>query len=95
MKVWFGMKEQRSGAPADVQTGEPWLHCRIIRHRPLLLILGHTHRRSIRTLVAALCDLTYVNKTKSKCLKCKTLKNDCCICIFLFCFIQVGFRVLC
>lgn len=60
MKVWIGMKEQRSVAPADVQTGEAWMHCRIIRHRPLLVMLGHTHTRSVRTLVAALCDVMYV-----------------------------------
>lgn len=35
-------REQRSVAPADAQTGEPWMECRVIRHCPLVVITKHT-----------------------------------------------------
>lgn len=51
-EVWADTKEQRDGTPADVQTGESWTDCGIIRHPHL--VDNHRHRRSIRTTGAAL-----------------------------------------
>lgn len=39
-------REQRSGAPVDAQTGEPWKECRTIQHCPLMVILKHTCTRA-------------------------------------------------
>lgn len=55
-----------------VQTGEPWMDCRVIRHCPLVGMLEHTHARALRTRAVGVTLYTWEllqNKEKRKRLK--------------------------